>query len=112
MGTMHTSGPWKVAKDGAKTVIIYNPGEGANAPFKPILATMNQDVIRARPDIAEANARLIAAAPELLAALQAIYNHLKEDGDCLYSGAYITNKDVPAHEVVRAVIAKATGEKP
>ena len=55
----------------------------------------------------EANARLIAAAPDLLAALQ--------DVDALWmhhSIAHGDGKIGPLHEKVIAAIAKATGEQP
>lgn len=49
-------------------------------------------------EMAEPNARLIAAAPELLALLVDLYKH-----------GYVTTGD---HDRVRAMIEKATGEKP
>lgn len=54
---------------------------------------------------AEANARLIAAAPELLAALEGLVAHV-EDDHVLHDG------DCDPVVQARAAIAKAKGEKP
>ena len=51
----------------------------------------------------EANARLIAAAPELLETLEAVTDAL--------AGHELNNGDVSAINKARAAIAKATGEK-
>jgi len=60
-------------------------------------------------DVTDANATLIASAPELLEALQAVTNHLSElkelianDDDIFYGTPLILNE-------ARAAIAKATG---
>jgi hypothetical protein len=50
----------------------------------------------------EANARLIAAAPELLQALKAIVRHADSD-----QGRRVTHEDI---DLARAAIAKATGQ--
>ena len=52
----------------------------------------------------EANARLIAAAPELLDALEGLLKGVYGDGYALPAGA-------PATQYARAVIAKAKGEQ-
>lgn len=57
----------------------------------------------------EANARLIAAAPELLAALQA-YEPFLPKSTASEGGAAAYSAQVKAADVVRAAIAKATGE--
>ncbi len=83
----HTPGPW--ATDGGDTVVAMG----------------NQIVVTApAPDGAsreemKANARLIAAAPDLLAVLE---NMFTEFGDFEY--------DVAAISAARAAIAKAKGE--
>lgn len=58
----HTPGPWHVTKDGRSEEIV----RAADASGKPIASMwMNGDSM-------EANARLIAAAPEMLAVLEAV----------------------------------------
>lgn len=88
--TKHTPGPWKVttwdktnAVDGFETVITDNRGHG--------LATFTQFGNNAKVN---ANARLIAAAPELLQALQGfLYRYPNNVGSAQ----------------ARALIAEATG---
>lgn len=97
--TQHTPGPWKacfpvgnppfVGNEG--TVIIQKVGPLGNTP------------------IAQANARLIAAAPELLAALKDVC-----EGACWsLSGPqhHIAAVDASKIEHARAAIAKATGQE-
>jgi hypothetical protein len=99
----HTPGPWGFDPD--------NWGQSFKAGWG-ILA-LDEDGCALRPayihverngydhhEEAEANARLIAAAPELLEALKAKL------------AARVHNERVKADEMARAAIAKATGEKP
>jgi hypothetical protein len=60
--------------------------------------------IRGCPN-SEANARLIAAAPDLLEALKEVVQHLKED-DALFPALHPIGK-CPVLEMAKAVIAKA-----
>ena len=99
MGTKHTPGPWKLDRslqpaDGEYDYAISSPehfvlaeafGRSANGGHPP----------------AEANARLIAAAPELLEALDRIQNWPR-----VFDG--LRAEDVA---FARAAIAKATGEQ-
>lgn len=70
MGTKHTAGPWRI--DGCE---IRNPSgpndllisHGNGDTFSPLIAQVHQDEGRLP---ARANAHLIAAAPDMLAALQ------------------------------------------
>jgi len=96
--TQHTPGPWRVdnkafggSEVGAELVIYSSRGIVAMA------CTIHEGLVNA-----EANARLIAAAPDLLAALEALYD--QEDWN---------NEDVPANSPIgmaAAAIAKAKGE--
>ena len=82
----HTPGPWYATTMGkAGWVDVFAHGVDI-----PIASTRHQDQ--------EANARLIAAAPELLEALQSVLDN------CLDSEGLCT-----AHAKARAAIAKATG---
>lgn len=87
--TQHTPGPWQADSD-AYVVNEYNQ----------VIADVfinDDDNWRERA----ANARLIAAAPELLAALQAVADYLPVSGILL-------RNDIDA--AMRAAIAKATGQ--
>lgn len=87
----HTPGPWEFV-DAALV--------GPKIDDKPIW--LRPVILRSETGINEANARLIAAAPELLTVLQ----ELQE------SAAYWSEYDVPLGIVdrINAAIAKATGE--
>lgn len=86
----HTSGPWEWVHAGNSGgrylatyggIVLYSPGKAPN----------------------EANARLIASAPDLLALLQRLetWDHMQSAGD----GPYWLRE-------IRAAIAKATGDTP
>jgi hypothetical protein len=92
--TKHTPGPWQ-AKAGLSRWNVTTTGQ----PRTFNIAAINTD----RPEQA-ANARLIAAAPELLEALEA----------CAEYGAITWEHDPESeptcYQQARAVIAKATGD--
>lgn len=85
----HTPGPWLVTKE-------YDHNNDVSwrvsAPLPRIAATATED---------EANARLIAAAPDMLEALEGLVSYL--DRTCLY-------EDSGARARIVAVIQKAKGE--
>jgi hypothetical protein len=103
MTLKHTPGPWLMAapKD------YDSDGIGVMAKNK---YGVHYYVARAGymgsadPDYAEANARLISAAPDLLAALQNILDY--ERDSIPDAGTY--GREV--YDAARAVISKATGE--
>lgn len=64
--TQHTPGPWKVIKPGYNMRGKYANCHGIAPEAGPVFAYLPNAV-----DVQQANARLIAAAPELLAALKA-----------------------------------------
>lgn len=104
--TKHTRGPWSVfiPEDG----MVY---EGGDCPATIRaggihVATMAGERWRFS-ETGKANARLIAAAPELLEALEFCLDRLSDH----YSGPFGTQTDVAALAVTRAAIAKARGEK-
>jgi hypothetical protein len=84
--TQHTPGPWRIGDAGFTVFGPPNPG----ALPETIAPTKSR-----------ANARLIAAAPELLAALQSIL-------DIEPSG--LSNDERRLYALARAAIAKATGQ--
>ncbi len=88
--TTHTPGPWNNSDDGR----IYATGE--------IVADATYGCLsRAETD---ANALLIAAAPDLLAALETIANSEPMDGD-----SFVCDFDT-LQSVARAALRKAKGE--
>lgn len=96
----HTPGPWMV---------------GTREPYVEVWGPMRMN---ASPIIAslecqprDANARLIAAAPELLAALHECEEYFdnRADADCDQDG-FIPNKEMRLLTEVRAAIAKAEGK--
>ena len=108
MTTKHTPGPWSVVEhDHAICVQTESPRQ---TKFGASRYAVVGGFDRSDPkqlEEARANARLIAAAPDLLAALQ--------DVDALWmhhSIAHGDGKISPLHEKVIAAIAKATGEQP
>ena len=84
----HTPGPWFFNFEAGRYVISH---QGNFGPHKALAITGGF-----YPDL-EANARLIAAAPELLEALQMLLEFPNTG---------------PATSAARAAIAKATGERP
>lgn len=96
----HTPGPWKVSrsdKDGAEVKAIAEIAWcGVGAAYSMVSGvTQHIDAEECR-----ANARLIAAAPELLAALE----------DLERTAGLAASHDDPARVAARAAIAKARGE--
>jgi len=109
METKHTPGPWA-----AEFVIPQHSADGywqIQASQKPDGALVVADVAEC-PEIDE-NARLIAAAPDLLAALDETADALAEFGKLVQDGAFDAAEDWADANVVlivdraRAAIAKA-----
>lgn len=107
MSAEHTPGPWEYFDHPAYTnVFTVGPRE-----FKTVAEVRAGNEEDGLPEQTEANARLIAAAPDLLAALLAILqaheitsDHFEEvevDGEMVRPGAI--------SELARAAIAKAKG---
>ena len=86
MNSKHTPGPWSYQEWGR---LILDSGQGSSQLQVATVA------LNTRRDEGTANARLIAAAPELLEALEDIVSN----GYGMY-----------AAKLARAAIAKATGE--
>jgi hypothetical protein len=95
MQTKHTPGPWHI---GVRT---FHAGRDVYGPKGEPVAVAD-DAITATPE-AEANARLIAAAPCLLACLEALV------GEADLGEVDLDDDDRAKLEPARAAIAKATG---
>lgn len=90
----HTPGPWKVEtyRDGRVSVLGFVKADSAL-----VVADLLNGNRYHRED-----ARLIAAAPDLLAALQTAFNHISASG----GNPYLTEPG----RTIAAAIAKATGQ--
>lgn len=99
----HTPGPWKV--DDSHLVFASVLGEYvANTLVEEHLDLVPREQV-------EANARLISAAPDLLAALEdAIECGLVPKSSALEGGALRYSSQVKCADKIRAAIAKAKGE--
>jgi hypothetical protein len=113
MSTQHTPGPWKV--DEPHQVLAESVGE--------YVAITQAEEWNALPrDQVEANARLIAAAPDLLEALQEVvklanqaHDHWDNDRDAKVGKILLAlSGHMPRYDkridAIHAAIAKATGE--
>jgi hypothetical protein len=95
MRAKHTPGPWlqvgawvEVERDDIPDICTCNPRD------------IGQDHLKWNWKTVHANARLIAAAPDLLEALNAMLTHMGMDED---------EWNKPTFDQARAAIAKATG---
>lgn len=104
MGTRHTPGPWMDCgfhDDGVdgERVIASPDGERMGYAVACVLPCGEPDM---KPQLTLANARLIAAAPEMLEMLRSLDAWLSFRPD-------LTSRE--EHGKVKALIAKATGEQ-
>jgi hypothetical protein len=100
----HTPGPWSIGMSCDMTPAVcvpVPPGEGSSFVVAHINRMPRMGIVQG---CAEANARLIAAAPELLAALRAILDECSPD-----KRPYSTESWLPDHLLAdaRAAISKA-----
>ena len=107
MSAKHTPGPWRIKSDPMHFDTLTTVEGGAIGVRKPFGVQM---IVQVGGDSdfqeAEANARLIAAAPDLLAALKVMlrdYTAVHDIGDVEMQ---------PAIYQARAAIAKVEGEQP
>ena len=105
----HTKGPWEVVRTDAGIIVRTESEKKTRAGASRYAAIGGFD--RSDPEqLAEAlaNARLIAAAPELLEALEALVNDFGRDG----YGGELEDGECRVIDMARNAIAKAIGEKP
>ena len=103
MSTQHTKGPWKFGSSNDDSV--YKRNIGGSDGYHVAVASSRED------DEVDANARLIAAAPDLLEALREAEAGLEFAGaDKLTEVGGFAPAPLAALRIVRAAIAKATGE--
>lgn len=117
MSSKHTPGPWEVAEeDGELFVQVVNQPASCHPMFdryRIIHGHVGGDPTEnPTPDLGtpEANARLIAAAPELLEALlEAVECGMVPVSSAKEGGASAFSAQVRCADRIRAAIAKATG---
>lgn len=97
----HTPGPWSLGKRG-KTTQHIDGGHAVRNEGWWSLAKVYVVVDDEPSEAGEANARLIAAAPEMLASLVEVMDWLGRPNELTLSDEQV--------ERIRAAIAKATGE--
>lgn len=90
----HTPGPWRVFPANSAERDVYRIIRDANLERVALIP----DVQFEHQETVQADARLIAAAPELFAALQTLLT------------LHIAHHNMPEHAAARAAIARATGE--
>jgi hypothetical protein len=95
----HTPGPWKVLP--MRHLHTFKVSTDQGASVQAVIAAMDTKSVMVNEAAQEANARLIAAAPELLEALELAHKALSEESR--YAQSTTANK-------IRAAIRKATGE--
>jgi len=96
----HTPGPWSVNSEGRSHYVVAESVEWALVAAATPRYHGQREVISATA--AEANARLIAAAPDLLAACRSVWEEERAKVDPV-----VTVKLSPALSLVAAAIAKA-----
>lgn len=105
MTTEHTPGPWTVASNGDDGARVNAFATVAWCPTSAAFGVDGSQVISA--DEAEANARLIAAAPELLAACEVF---IEAERRAEVNGREGFGLYTEAMSAARAAVAKARGE--
>lgn len=101
MSAQHTPGPWSVTNNNWETSTVYGR-DGETIAACQINSIVTEDTQYEFEAIKEANARLIAAAPELLEALEHLLKVRTREG------VKPQSRDA-AEAKSRAAIAKATG---
>lgn len=102
--TKHTKGPWGFGKTGEDSRLILGKGGKGNYVCRVQIHQTPRQYGMIYESEREANARLIAAAPELLEAL----TELADLVDAIREGEY--RPDSFTTQPARAAIAKAKGE--
>lgn len=96
MTQKHTTGPWRT---GDRFTTIFGPPDGNPIPL----------VIAGLGASHPANARLLAAAPEMLEALRRAFNLIKESG---FSNGLMEDEFDATLKQIDAAIAKVEGRRP
>lgn len=105
----HTPGPWTTLPEECDKPYIRVRGTVLGGRFKiaNVLTPVYEGVHQREAVETRANARLIAAAPDLLEALQSIAECCEED----QTARDYASRQTEIRGIARAAIAKATGEQ-
>ena len=109
----HTPGPWRLTESGDAIVsadggtLIVETGQDYWKNLEAAAAGASSDIAKRHLPQVRANARLIAAAPELLEALRACDLFLTAHGQGWFNAS---NEGRNAWKMARAAIAKAEGK--
>jgi hypothetical protein len=106
METKHTPGPWKLIKTDRNDIVVSYSDGG----LRSHIATCHNQLLCEEHGNLLANARLIAAAPDMLEALKAIFNYDWHDELNELHGEDETN-EAKVLKQVRAAIARAEGKE-
>ena len=98
----HTKGPWKI--DGKTGLCITDVDDFSRFIGAASIMGSNNNCSY---EEAKANARLMAAAPEMLQALEIIYEHWNNEDNAYYG---MDDELFPIMKKVKQAIAKAKGE--
>lgn len=102
----HTPGPWHLEEMGYNSSSYYIRGSSESGDRLTIGKGAVAHIPRSTVNPMEANARLIAAAPELLEALKAMI-----DAERVYESGVRSSEELAALEKAHAAITKATGRE-
>jgi hypothetical protein len=105
MTQKHTPGPWTVSYETDISGIENDPANDCVG-----LVDVAHVYMRTVPGRHEANARLIAAAPELLEALKDLLETFESEIHCEYDGTSMLYEKLSYADGARAAIAKATNQ--
>ncbi|MGN6290361.1 MAG: hypothetical protein ACTHNA_13995 [Sphingopyxis terrae] len=109
----HTPGPWSVIDNSWKVSTVYGPSGETVAECLLSNAATDATLV-AHAALKEANARLIAAAPDLLEALRTVRDWVADaaSGQSFFSQAPADIVEMAVGDIARidAAIARATGE--
>ena len=100
--TVHTPGPWHIAKSADGTPAVCVPVHSREGTAFVVAQLNRPRLMGSVTGSADANARLIAAAPELLEALECIVGERMNVTDAMTANEMF--------EKARAAIARAKGE--
>lgn len=101
-----TPGPWRVGVPGRGRFAVSSEKHGKGVC---VMSNFQKTEHNPHPQEADANARLIAATPDLLKIAKFLSAHL---GNCGESGHFVIIANGPVHKEIEAILAKAEGKAP